>query len=126
MALNQELLSLIQKAESDYGHTDYWPEDVLAKARVLANREPEATADRKETEWLYRRGFTGKSIAHRMRRSAGWAAARKPVITEFIWTDEDLIELSRYSKLSLHEVEQKMSRNGLWVREMRRMLDERG
>ncbi|AYM03596.1 hypothetical protein D8911_11600 [Levilactobacillus brevis] len=124
VALNQELLTCIQGAESKYGHTDNWPDALLTEIQVLANREPEADAERKEAEWLYRRGFTRDAVALRLHRSAGWAGARKPVITEFEYTDDDLITLAALSTYTNYEAALRMHRNLLWIKEMRRKLND--
>lgn len=122
MSLNAELLAHIQAAEAEYGHVSDWPKSVVQEARKLSNRDPDDVAERKDAEWLYRRGFTSRAVARKMHRSTDWASRRKPVIEEYIYTDDDLEYLKLYERDSVRQVAQRMERNQLWVKEMRRKL----
>lgn len=126
MALNVELMAKVKAAESEYGSSDNWPESVVKELNCLANRQPDGSEETIEAQELFRRGFNGNKVAEKMHRSSHWAATRKPIITEFDCTNEDLKDLKRYEGKPIRWVATRMGRNYLWVRCMREKLREDG
>lgn len=126
MALNVELMDKVKAAESEYGSSDNWPESVVKELNGLANRQPDGSEETIEAQELFRRGFNGNKVAEKMHRSSHWAATRKPIITEFDCTNEDLKDLKRYEGKPIRWVATRMGRNYLWVRCMREKLREAG
>jgi len=126
MALNVELMAKVKAAESEYGSSDNWPESVVKELNCLANRQPDGSEETIEAQELFRRGFNGNKVAEKMHRSSHWAATRKPIITEFDCTNEDLKDLKRYEGKPIRWVATRMGRNYLWVRCMRDKLREDG
>ncbi|WP_369707259.1 hypothetical protein [Levilactobacillus brevis] len=126
MALNVELMAKVKAAESEYGSSDNWPESVVKELNGLANRQPDGSEETIEAQELFRRGFNGNKVAEKMHRSSHWAATRKPIITEFDCTNEDLKDLKRYEGKPIRWVATRMGRNYLWVRCMRDKLREDG
>ena len=124
MALNVELMAKVKAAESEYGSSDNWPESVVKELNGLANRQPDGSEETIEAQELFRRGFNGNKVAEKMHRSSHWAATRKPIITEFDCTNEDLKDLKRYEGKPIRWVATRMGRNYLWVRCMREKLRE--
>ncbi|MGY0229462.1 hypothetical protein [Levilactobacillus brevis] len=124
MALNVELMAKVKAAESEYGNSDNWPESVVKELNGLANRQPDGSEETIEAQELFRRGFNGNKVAEKMHRSSHWAATRKPIITEFDCTNEDLKDLKRYEGKPIRWVATRMGRNYLWVRCMREKLRE--
>ena len=124
MALNVELMAKVKAAESEYGSSDNWPESVVKELNCLANRQPDGSEETIEAQELFRRGFNGNKVAEKMHRSSHWAATRKPIITEFDCTNEDLKDLKRYEGKPIRWVATRMGRNYLWVRCMREKLRE--
>ena len=124
MALNVELMAKVKAAESEYGSSDNWPESVVKELNGLANRQPDGSEETIEAQELFRRGFNGNKVAEKMHRSSHWAATRKPIITEFDCTNEDLKALKRYEGKPIRWVATRMGRNYLWVRCMREKLRE--
>lgn len=124
MAANEELMDKIRKAESEYGSSDNWPESVVKELNGLANRQPDGSEETIEAQELFRRGFNGNKVAEKMHRSSHWAATRKPIITEFDCTNEDLKDLKRYEGKPIRWVATRMGRNYLWVRGMREKIQE--
>ncbi|WP_369957374.1 hypothetical protein [Levilactobacillus brevis] len=124
MALNVELMAKVKAAESEYGSSDNWPESVVKELNGLANRQPDGSEETIEAQELFRRGFNGNKVAEKMHRSSHWAATRKPIITEFDCTNEDLKDLKRYEGKPIRWVATRMGRNYLWVRCMRDKLRE--
>ena len=119
VAANEELMDKIRKAENEYGSSDDWPESVVKEINGLANRQPDGSEETIEAQELFRRGFNGNKVAEKMHRSSHWAATRKPIITEFDCTNEDLKDLKRYEGKPIRWVATRMGRNYLWVRCMR-------
>ncbi|QCZ50954.1 hypothetical protein [Levilactobacillus brevis] len=126
MALNVELMAKVKAVESEYGSSDNWPESVVKELNGLANRQPDGSEETIEAQELFRRGFNGNKVAEKMHRSSHWAATRKPIITEFDCTNEDLKDLKRYEGKPIRWVATRMGRNYLWVRCMRDKLREDG
>ena len=124
MALNVELMAKVKAAESEYGNSDNWPESVVKELNGLANRQPDGSEETIEAQELFRRGFNGNKVAEKMHRSSHWAATRKPIITDFDCTNEDLKDLKRYEGKPIRWVATRMGRNYLWVRCMREKLRE--
>lgn len=124
MALNVELMAKVKAAESEYGSSDNWPESVVKELNGLANRQPDGSEETIEAQELFGRGFNGNKVAEKMHRSSHWAATRKPIITEFDCTNEDLKDLKRYEGKPIRWVATRMGRNYLWVRCMRDKLRE--
>ena len=124
MALNVELMAKVKAAESEYGSSDNWPESVVKELNGLANRQPDGSEETIEAQELFRRGFNGNKVAEKMHRSSHWAATRKPIITEFDCTNEDLKDLKRYEGKPIRWVATRMGRNYLWVRCRREKLRE--
>ncbi|MGR6794229.1 hypothetical protein [Levilactobacillus brevis] len=124
MALNVELMDKVKATESEYGSSDNWPESVVKELNGLANRQPDGSEETIEAQELFRRGFNGNKVAEKMHRSSHWAATRKPIITEFDCTNEDLKDLKRYEGKPIRWVATRMGRNYLWVRCMREKLRE--
>ena len=124
MALNVELMAKVKAAESEYGSSDNWPESVVKELNCLANRQHDGSEETIEAQELFRRGFNGNKVAEKMHRSSHWAATRKPIITEFDCTNEDLKDLKRYEGKPIRWVATRMGRNYLWVRCMREKLRE--
>lgn len=124
MAANEELMDKIRKAENEYGNSDDWPESVVKELNSLANRQPDGSEETIEAQELFRRGFTANKIASKLHRSHGWLMTRKPIITDFEYTDEDLTELKNYEGKPIRWVAKRMGRNYLWLRYMREKLRE--
>lgn len=137
VAVNEELMDKIRKAESEYGSSDKWPDSVIEELNKLANREPDITHT--ENFIMIRRmiqhGFDNYQIVEARRVSIGHVRHIRLEMTragelDYEATPDELKQIQYNVDHMLNPNNQviatAMGRKKDWVRCMREKLREAG